>query len=312
MRQTLSVAIGVIVALVLLAVATRYVHPHWMLATLHSLQLHAVLGCVAASIVSLLIKRHWASWLLLAAGLVLTAHTVWLMGEMSAAPTEQEAQRPGFRLMSFNILSDNYENGEAISQAILKSGADVVTVMEAEPILPYIGDLSTVYPYRIGCGVMIDFCDQLLLSKTPLVNGNVRSLSGIFANRFVMAETVIRGRKVGLGGIHTTKPYFDEFHMFELLRASLAITDTAGPFVLSGDFNASTLEPDMRDFLKRTDLRTAAYEPPTWPVALGPFGMPIDHIYVRAPLKISTIVSLPDALGSNHNGLIADIVFTGP
>jgi endonuclease/exonuclease/phosphatase (EEP) superfamily protein YafD len=40
--------------------------------------------------------------------------------------------------------------------------------------------------------------------------------------------------------------------------------------------------------------------------------VPIDHVYVRAPLKIKTLTRMPDALGSNHDGLVADIVFTGP
>lgn len=151
----------------------------------------------------------------------------------------------------------------------------------------------------------------MMLSKTPLQDGAVRSLSDIFGDRFILARTQIRDRMINLGAIHTTKPYFDDFHSMELVRAALAITDTEGPFLLSGDFNASSIAPDMRMFMRWTDLRHGADEPATWPVQAGSLGLPIDHIYVREPLKIRTLKRLPDPLGSNHYGLIAEIAITG-
>jgi endonuclease/exonuclease/phosphatase (EEP) superfamily protein YafD len=312
MRQTLSVAICVIVSLVVLAIATRYVHPHWMLATLHSLQLHAALACVAAMLFALILSRNLLSYALLAASLFLVGHSLYIGREVASSPTETEAAGPGFRLMSFNILSENYENGAAIAQAIIGSGADIVNIMEAEPLLNSLGQISETYPYRVGCGVMVDDCDQLMLSKVPLRNATVRSLSGIFDNRFIMAEVALQGRTIHVGGIHTTKPYFDNFHTLELMRAALAVTDTDGPLVLSGDFNASSLAPNMLGFLEWTDLKTAFWEPATWPIRAGIFGLPIDHVYVRAPLKIKTLNRLQSNYGSNHAGLIADIVITGP
>lgn len=309
-RKILSLAICVIVSLVLLAMATRYVHPHWTLAALHSLQLHFAAACVLAMILALAIHRGIVVWLVLAASLALTAHTIMMIRDLAAMADSGDASAPGFRLLSFNILSSNYGNGDAIAKMISASGADIVNIMEAEPLQAYIGELSRTYPYRLGCGLMVTDCDQLMLSKTPLRQGTVRSLSPIFDNRFIMAETTIAGRDVHVGGIHTTKPYFDDFQTFELIRAALAITDTEGPFILSGDFNASSLAPNIRMFLRWTRLRTADWEPPTWPTRLGPLGLPIDHVYVRAPLKIRSLSNLPETYGSNHAGLVADIVFS--
>jgi endonuclease/exonuclease/phosphatase (EEP) superfamily protein YafD len=293
-----------------LAIATRYVHPHWAFAILHSLQLHAALACMVAMLVALVLYRTLFGILLLALSMVFAGHAVLMNQRQTAMAGDGDANAPVFRLLSFNILSSNYENGEAIAQMIAASGADVVNIMEAEPLLAHLASLSRTYPYRIGCGVQVVDCDQLMLSKTPL-RGTVRTLGPIFDNRFILAETQIRGKTVNVAGIHTTKPYFDEFQTVELVRATLAITDTRGPLVLSGDFNASSLQPNIRAFLSWSGLDKAAWEPPTWPVELGMFGLPIDHIYVRAPLKIRSISNLPSALGSNHAGLIADLAITG-
>jgi endonuclease/exonuclease/phosphatase (EEP) superfamily protein YafD len=313
MRQTLSTAICVIVSLVMAALATRYVHPHWILATLHSLQLHAAIACLLAMAVALALYRHPIVLGLLACALILVAHTVYMGFDMGRSVSAADAGAPGFRLMSFNILSDNFENGEAIASAIISSGADIVNVMEAAPLYNQLERIAQTYPYRLGCGVIVlNDCDQLMLSKVPLENGSVRTLSDIFENRFILAQVTLAGRKINIGGIHTTKPYFDNFHTMELIRAALAITDTDGPLVLSGDFNASSLAPNMRAFLKWTDLHPAGWEAATWPIEAGAFGVPIDHVFVRAPLTIRTLQRLPDAIGSNHYGLMADIAITGP
>jgi endonuclease/exonuclease/phosphatase (EEP) superfamily protein YafD len=310
-RQILSVAICVIVSLVLAAIATRYVHPHWALAALHSLQLHFSLACAVAMLVAILLHRNIPAYLLLIAALALAGHALWMGRQLAAQVTAEDGNAPGFRLLSFNILSNNYGNGEAIARMIAASGADIVNVMESEPLRAHLPLLASTYPYQIGCGVQVMDCDQLMLSKTPLDNGVIRSLGPIFDNRFILADTMIGGRRVHVAGIHTTKPYFDNFQTMELLRAALALTDTDGPLILSGDFNASSLAPNIRQFLRWTDLHTASWEPATWPIELGAFGLPIDHVYVRGPLKFRSLNRLPEAYGSNHAGLMADIAITG-
>ncbi|MNT99439.1 hypothetical protein D3C72_2422850 [compost metagenome] len=67
----------------------------------------------------------------------------------------------------------------------------------------------------------------------------------------------------------------------------------------------------MRRFLRVTQLRTSEWEPATWPIRAGRFGVPIDHVYVRPPLKIRSLRRLADAYGSNHYGLLAEIAMTG-
>ena len=152
-RQILSVAICVIVSLVLFAIATRYFHPHWILAALHSLQLHFALACVAAMLIAIVLHRNLFSYLLLIAALALAGHAVIMGRQIAAVVTAADADAPSFRLMSFNILSNNYTNGEAIAKMIAASGADIVNVMESEPLRAHLPLLADVYPYHVGCGV---------------------------------------------------------------------------------------------------------------------------------------------------------------
>ncbi|CCF20068.1 putative transmembrane exo/endo phosphatase protein [Pseudorhizobium banfieldiae] len=309
MRYFLSVAICVIVSLVILIAAARYVGDIWIFAAIGSLQLHLAVTCILAAVAAFVLHRSLLPVLLLAASLALGLHALWMTREMVQQPlVGDNAAAPALRLMSFNILSKNRENAGAIRDLILASGADVVNVLEAMPLRGELDALSRIYPHRIGCGEMTKTCDLMVLSKTPLTSPSVHSLSTIFENRMILSDLSWQGRIVHLAAIHTTKPYFDDFQTLELTNAARRLDRIEGPLLVAGDFNASSLAPNIRMFLRWTGLRTASWEPPTWPDWGGWLGVPIDHVYVRKPLHIRSLQRLPSSLGSNHYGLVADIV----
>ncbi len=127
-----------------------------------------------------------------------------------------------------------------------------------------------------------------------------------------MAVVDIDGVKLTLAAAHLAKPYFDEYHRNELNRISSTIAAVSGPLILGGDFNSSSIAPDMQDFLLDTDLKKAQWEPATWPIDAGAFGIAIDHIYARSPATLMRLERLPQNLGSNHFGLIADFRIAAP
>ncbi|MEB2843060.1 endonuclease [Rhizobiales bacterium RZME27] len=306
MKHTISVALCVIVSLVLGAIATRYVHPQWMLATLHSLQLHAAIACALAMILALLISRNVFPGLLLIASIGIAVHA-WIMPyEFDADPAPQSGKT--IRLMHFNILGGNYRNGERIYQAIVDSGADVVNIMEMPPLAPYLAELDKVYPYRIGCGRETEICDMMMLSKRPLTNLSVGGLSELRKDRFMLADIDVGGTTVHVAAMHLSKPYFDNYHKMEMTNAARILNNRKGPLLLSGDFNSSSIAPDVQQFMRWTGLRTIAPEIPTWPVRLGRFGIAIDHVMVRAPLGMKSVTRIPNSMGSNHYGLMAEFV----
>ena len=126
------------------------------------------------------------------------------------------------------------------------------------------------YPYRLGCGALTITCDQSLWSKTPLIAGEVKTASPLYRDRLLLASIAVRtAKRINFANVHTTKPYFDGIHadraekVCAISTAEFA-TRNPGPFVVAGDYNASTLTPDIRRFLTdSTILRTANREPAT-------------------------------------------------
>jgi endonuclease/exonuclease/phosphatase (EEP) superfamily protein YafD len=211
--------------------------------------------------------------------------------------------RPLFRLLSFNMLNTN-PNGKAIADLIVESGADVVMLMEAWPVLDQKARIFAAYPYRAGCE---DWCETIILSKTPLTAGKASSLGPIWRNRLITAVTEIGGTGVHLMLAHMVKPYFDDLASSESMVLQQAIQDIDGPLLLAGDFNAAAWSDNVARVARWRGLAPGPAYPPTWPVALGPLGVPIDNVFTRPPLVITDIRAIDDALGSNHRGLVAEV-----
>ncbi|GEO83947.1 MULTISPECIES: endonuclease/exonuclease/phosphatase family protein [Alphaproteobacteria] len=312
-RERISSALDVLISVGLLVVSLRYVTGFWLLSFFFSLQ--PQLGVIAAlgALASLVLHRSRYGYALLAASLLLCGHAFWMQREFlpnSDAAPPANAMRA--RLLSFNMLGDNFANVGRIITMINASGADVAYVFEAGPLLHHLDALKTAYPYRIGCGVAVDVCDLLILSKHPIENPQFFSLSDLRANRFAIATIRIGGTPVQFAAIHLSKPYFDDYHAEELLNARAKLRKRGGPMVIGGDFNSDTIAPDMQYFLRRGGLQTAGSEPATWPVAAGIFGVPIDHIYTSKDITPLSLERIEDNYGSNHFGLIADLAIAQP
>ncbi|QND47780.1 endonuclease [Rhizobium lusitanum] len=306
MRQTIYCVLCVLVTLLLVTLAARYAIDIWLLAFFESLQTHFSLFGILLALLALLFRRHWYAVLLVVFGVGLAVHSVLMLREHAASPATETDAGKSFKLLSFNIENSNFENGAGIADFILSSNADVVEIFEAEPIKAELQRISDIYPYRIGCGVMTDDCDSLLLSKRPFQTQDMRSLGSLWRNRFILATIDMGGQPVNFASAHLSKPYFDEFHADELSILGPILRQIHGPLILAGDFNASVIAPDMRDFLKDTELSHAFPEPATWPVMAGAYGIAIDHVFARAPLRLISVRQIPDAMGSNHFGLMTE------
>ncbi|MFS2176164.1 endonuclease/exonuclease/phosphatase family protein [Rhizobium pisi] len=307
MRDTIYCVFSVLTTLVLAVVSLRYVKDFYLLSFFYSFQLHLAVAAAAASIAALVVKRHWYGFLTLGVSLVLAAHGVVMTREF-VEPAVDENRPALFRLLSFNIENDNFANGPAIADMVLASGADVVNILEAEPLLSELPRLLKTYPYYIGCGVGMEQCDTLVLSKRPLIEPRIRNLGLLWRNRLTVSTIDFDGRKVNFLAAHLTKPYYDEFHGLEIEDLDEIIPSLPGPLVLAGDFNTSILAPDVQYLMRRQGLGTASLEPATWPIRAGPFGIPIDHVFSKAPLRLKSVHRIENSFGSNHFGLLAEFV----
>lgn len=303
-------ALALVVGGVLLAVSVELGIPGQAL--LQSLRFHiaaALLGLVLLLFIGGAWRRALFFLLAFAVSAGQGAATIYRQQEARDALVATPS-KPLLKLLSFNILSGN-PNGEGIARFVVGSGADVVVLMEAAPIAPYVATLRTTYPYSAGCEEGARCGGVVILSRTPLADVSMQSLSGIWLNRLVTATTEIGGQEINLVAAHLVKPYFDEFAAEELAKLGAVIGRLEGPVVLAGDFNAAAWSGAIDRLITRQQLLPGPGYPATWPVRLGPVGVPIDNIFTRAPLVIETVEAIADAMGSNHRGLMAEIGMAG-
>jgi endonuclease/exonuclease/phosphatase (EEP) superfamily protein YafD len=310
MRHTIYCILCVLATLTLGLLVARYVTDSWLLAFFESLQTHISLFGAVLALLALFFRRHWYAVILLGVGTGLVVHSFVMLREYAAAapqnPIAASTEQKNFRMLSFNIEDSNFENGARIADLVVGSDADVVEIFEAGPIESAMPRLTAVYPYRIGCGVMTTDCDSLLLSKRPFQTQVMRSLGSLWDNRFIQVTIDMDGQPMTFASAHLSKPYFDAFHTIELDILGPLLNDIKGPLILAGDFNASVIAPDMRDFLESTRLRHAFPEPATWPISFGGYGIAIDHVFARSPVQLRSVRQIPDAMGSNHYGLLTE------
>lgn len=310
--KTLSTILGTLAGLLILALAGRYVSSSWLFYTFGSLQIQAAVIAFVVACAAFLLGNRVVNGLLMLAAAAIGIHGFSMLKEFSQPILQDYGKPAGVTMLSINIMGDNTANGAKIADFILGSGADVVLIQESAPIGPEIDRIKVTYPYRLGCGAKTITCDSSLWSKTPLVTGDVYTASPIYRDRLMIASVDVGGVMFNFANVHLTKPYFDNMHAVELKKISERLGAVQGPLVVAGDFNASILTPDVRGFLARNKLMAAGLEPHTWPVNYPALGMAIDHVFVRDPLRIERLTRIDDPLGSNHFGLMAEIILIDP
>jgi endonuclease/exonuclease/phosphatase (EEP) superfamily protein YafD len=122
----------------------------------------------------------------------------------------------------------------------------------------------------------------------------------------------VEGAGVTVVGIHLSKPYFDEASVQELGYLRYVLSQVPGPVVLAGDFNSALWTAPVARLGRAQNLIPAPSYPATWPVELGPLGVPIDNIFTRGDARILEISAGADSFGSNHRYLLARIGLYAP
>lgn len=275
---------------------------------LESLRFHIAAALLGIMLLHLVTGAWWRAILFLTVAAVSVGQGALVLSRQQEARVAVTAQpgKPLLRMLSFNLLQTNMGSGREIASFIENSGADVALIMEAGPIKPFFAEIEKTYPYRTQC-TRPGACDVYLLSKSPLIDPQVNSMSRIWENRLIVAGTVISGQQVTIVGAHMTKPYFDDFAEDEAFVMGRAISRHEGPLVLAGDFNAAAWSQNIDRLARAQKLIPPPFYAATWPIRLGPFGVPIDNMWTRGPLYISSIAALEDSFGSNHRGLMAEL-----
>lgn len=297
-------AVAGLVALLLLVASTTPGLPGELL--LQSLRVHLLAAGAVVLVGLLVVGIRWRAALF---GLLLLAaagHLVLLLAELggrrstSVPPDAREVE-----VLSYNVLTGN-DRAEDALEHIIELAPDIAVILETPGIEPYIDRLAAVFPYHLGCE-NTESCDLSIWSQHPITAARMLRPPPFGFERLGVAEVDLEGKRLTVVAAHFSKPYFDEASWVEAGYLGDVLQAISGPVVLAGDFNAAPWSDPLIRLARRAGLAPASSFPATWPVRLGPLGVPIDNMFTRGAVRIEAIAAGPDSFGSNHRYLLARV-----
>lgn len=250
-----------------------------------------------------------------ATGLVLLLVLITLAGLFGwrhVTQTERlsDATGPGLRIVWFNLLNTNKTAPDAILAALRASDADVIVLTELAPIAKALDRLDDVYPHRFDCGAR---CGMLVLSRLPFAQTETVKPGAQFPQRRLRVDLVPDGAApVSIVAGHLLKPWFIEAAYADRRRLARMADQAGDNVVVLGDFNAAPWSLPVQQVIGWAGL-TAPFRPrPSWPAPVFWAGVPLDHVLWRGGVKVTGLHPFGGDLGSNHRGLLVDIVLPTP
>jgi endonuclease/exonuclease/phosphatase (EEP) superfamily protein YafD len=203
-----------------------------------------------------------------------------------------------------NISVSNRQREEMYA-TLLALPVDILILHEVTSSDQSIFQASQTWPHqtwKINNGPF----SMALLSKQRHVNSAFHSINGI-----PLLEALLDGGEVPLliYAVHPpapTDPDFTKQRNQYLAMLAQQLRDRAEPVLVAGDWNVTPGSHMWNLIINFSQVQPApGARPATWPAALGPVGIPIDHILGRqvglAPLQAFTIP------GSDHRGLMTTV-----
>lgn len=301
-------ALGAMLALVLAITSLAPGLPGALL--LQSLRFHLIAAGLGLLVLMVISGARWRAALFALVLAIATAHGGKMVLDYQARRDVPLGPQTGeLSLISFNVLTGNRRADELV-EFLANAAADVVVVTETPGIERLLPRMREAFPYRIGCE-RSQSCDISIHSRLPIEGGEIRTMPPFRFERVAIAPLTIGGQKLTIVGTHLSKPYFDEASWVELRALETILASLDGPIVLAGDFNSAPWSWPFAAIARAQDLAPGPSYPATWPVRLGPLGVPIDNILTRGSARILDLAAGGDSFGSNHRPLIARIGLYG-
>jgi len=215
-----------------------------------------------------------------------------------AAPPEA----PRLTLVTFNMLFENPDPLPFLAW-LEATRPDVAVLQEAQTLAPHLARIDRLYPHRIGCDAE---CDLVVLSRLPVLRADRLDLPRA-SRRMTSVRVSFGGAPLWVHAVHWSRGFFGDSQVqtWAVNDAVRARRRDGAPFVVAGDFNAAPWDPWLTTLMRQQGLRHPPGWRPTWPIALGLLGMPIDHILTPSRVAVEEIATLESAFGSNHRGVVA-------
>ena len=223
-------------------------------------------------------------------------------------------EAPRLRVMSFNVHTMNREH-RSVCEYVKRKNPDVAVFYEVneawgnhlEELFAEEGDLRY---HKAWFDPEVATHGLAVFSRWPLWEAQFEDLGD--GNRALMAEILLESRPVTLIAAHTTSPK-SPARLRQRNRQLARLAELSGarsePVVLVGDLNTSLWSPAFEDLMNVSGLRDGrqgAGVQATWPSALCPLGIPIDHCLVSREFLVRRCRAGND-LYSDHLPLIVDL-----
>ena len=218
----------------------------------------------------------------------------------------------GFRILSLNLHAESREFA-ALRDYVLQKSPDVAmfyTVSQDWAV--QLEPLRAEFPYHNifvapegGINGIAIFSRHLLWGVRPLNLGD--------GNRVIGAGLFVDSQPVTIFGVHTDSPRSraqTASRDRQLARLAELVVGQPRPVVVVGDLNTTSWSYAFNDLLRASDLRDSRPGfgvQASWPAALGPLGIAIDHCLVSREITVKRRESGAE-LGSDHRPLVVDLI----
>jgi len=290
-----------------------------------ALQIAAQL-CWAGSLLTIaaLLLRRWRHAMI--AGL-LALWQLWVIWPPAVSPVVA-ADAPGIRLrvIELNTWYRNNRNDDIVAY-LGNSNADIIGLVEVSPALKAaLAPLDQRYPYHVDCIGSDRRCEELLLSRLPIVQSAAGRVDGhlplVVTARLHVAPTV----DIDVAVSHISRPL--TFHRpgpaaiylpgtaptaqgEQVARLAGRLAELGPDAIFLGDLNAAPWTPLLKALRTAGNWHGEAEISPTWPSwASAPLRLPLDHVLTRGKVVLTNLTSGP-VLSSDHLPLEAELFIPG-
>ena len=244
-----------------------------------------------------------------ALGLVASALVIdlWILWPYLPTSTLQANACPVERKLSVLVANVQLGNRNArlLVETVEREQPDLFLAMETdawwdESLKP----LRSSMPYTLQ-RITGSYYGIHLLSRLPLVNGDVRHLAGQDTPAVVTGVTLRTGEVADFVGLHPRPPQpwqSARGRDAQLYAAAVVLRERVEPGVIAGDLNATPWEIAVERMVRLSGLidprRDRGYVA-TWNVRSSLWRWPLDHVFHEGGFTTVSIERL-DAFGSDH------------
>lgn len=270
-----------------------------------NLQAYLAAGAGFLVLAALVARSH--GWAVLAVGVFgLNVATVGVrVAPVETCPVMMAATgERTVRLLTYNFHWRN-RNFDALERLLGDQGPDIVVLQEIQPWhQPVLDRLKARYPHQAKCDIG-NHCGVVVLSRHPVdFRGAIADASG---HDVAMKTAIsIEGRELVVVGAHLWQPFRGMHQASQFAALTRAVAALPPNTVVAGDFNSVPWSTNTARFAAGAGVCISNTLKPTWPRWLGPFGIPIDQVFLKPGVTLLSIAAVAGA-GSDHKALIATV-----